>query len=100
MPRICIIGAGSAAFGSWISDLCVMKSAPGSTITMVDTNKDRLSAAYNVATRYVKELEVNISIEICDDRRQALKGADYVINTAFGGHDYTERMRGIGEKHG
>jgi alpha-galactosidase len=101
MPKIAIIGAGSAAFwGSWTRDLCVMKSAPGSTITLVDINKNRLDAAYNVATRYASELGVDIKFEKTDDRRQALKGADYVINTAFGGHEYTEEMRRVGEKHG
>jgi hypothetical protein len=44
--------------------------------------------------------ESQISFEKTDDRRQALKGADYVINTAFGGYDYTEKMRRLGEKHG
>jgi alpha-galactosidase/6-phospho-beta-glucosidase family protein len=101
MVKICIVGAGSAAFWlSWTRDLCVMKSAPGSTITLVDINKERLTAAYDVATRYAKELGVQISFEKTDNRREALKGADYVLNTAFGGHDYTEKMRRIGEKNG
>ena len=101
MPNICIIGAGSAAFwGSWTRDLCVMKSAPGSKITLVDINETRLNAAYDVATRYAGELGVDVSIKKTKDRREGLKGAQYVINTAFGGHDYTEEMRKVGERHG
>jgi alpha-galactosidase len=101
MAKICMIGAGSAVFwASWIRDLCVMESAPGSTITMVDINKERLDAAYSVATRYARELGAQVTIEKGDDRRQALRNADYVMNTAFGGHDYTEGMRRIGESNG
>jgi alpha-galactosidase len=100
--KICLIGAGSAVFWlTWIRDLCLMKSAPGSTFSLVDVNRDRLDAVYGLAGRYAKELNVDIKFEKTDDRRGALRGADYVINTAFpGSHDYTEHMRAIGEKHG
>lgn len=100
--KVCLIGAGSAVFWlTWIRDLCVMKCAPGSTFSLVDINQERLDAVYSLATRYAKELNVDINFEKYDDRRQGLVGADYVINTAFpGSHDYTETMRTIGEKHG
>jgi alpha-galactosidase/6-phospho-beta-glucosidase family protein len=100
--KICLIGAGSAVFWmTWVRDLCVMKSAPGSTFSLVDINKERLDAVYDLATRYANELGVDIKFEKGDDRREALIDADYVINTAFpGGHDYTENMRAVGEKHG
>lgn len=78
-----------------------MESAPGSTFSLVDVNEDRLEAAYGLAKRYASELGVNVKFEKSSDRRSALRGADYVINTAFpGGHDYTEKMRTIGEQHG
>jgi alpha-galactosidase len=100
--KVTIIGAGSAAFSiPSIRDLCIMESAPGSTFTLVDVNKERLDAAYGLATRYAKELGVEIKFEREMDRRKALQGADYVINTAFAsGHDYTEKMRAVGEQHG
>ncbi len=100
--KVTIIGAGSAAFSiPSIRDLCVMDSGPGSTFTLVDVNKDRLDAAYGLANRYATELGVEIKFEKEMDRRRALQGADYVINTAFAsGHDYTEKMRAVGEKHG
>ncbi len=100
--KIAIVGAGSAAFSiAWIRDLCVMASAPGSTFSLVDVNEDRLEAAYGLAKRYAKELGVDIHFEKSTDRRSAFQGAQYVINTAFpGGHDYTEKMRAIGEEHG
>ena len=55
--KVAIIGAGSAAFSiAWIRDLCIMKSAPGSTFSLVDVNEQRLDAAYGLAKRYAKEL--------------------------------------------
>jgi len=100
--KVAIIGAGSAAFSiAWIRDLCIMKSAPGSTFSLVDVNQERLDAAYGLAKRYASELGVQINFEKSTNRRKAIEGADYVINTAFqGGHDYTEKLRAIGEEHG
>lgn len=78
-----------------------MKSAPGATFSLVDVNENRLDAAYDLAKRYAAEVGVKINFEKSTDRRRAIRDADYVINTAFpGGHDYTEKMRAIGEEHG
>jgi alpha-galactosidase len=100
--KVTIIGAGSAVF--WMAmmrDLCLMESAPGATISLVDINKNRLDAVHDLGTRYAKEIGVDIKFEKGDDREAALKDADFVLNTALvGGHDYTERVRKIGEKHG
>jgi alpha-galactosidase len=101
MPNICIIGAGSAVFWSgWTRDLALMECAPGSKITLVEINKERMNAASDIANRYIKELGVDIKIERGEDRRKALEGADYVINTAFPGHDTMEKIKRIGEKNG
>ena len=40
-----------------------MKSAPGSTFSLVDVNEQRLDAAYGLAKRYAKELGVEIKFE-------------------------------------
>lgn len=100
--KICLVGAGSAVFWlTWIRDLCMMKSAPGSTFALVDINQERLDAVYGLAARYASELGVDIKLEKTTERKKALQGADFVINTAFpGSHDYTEKMRTIGEQHG
>ena len=61
--KITIVGAGSAVFWmSMIRDLTVMKSAPGSTISLVDINQGRLDAVYDLATRYAKEVGVDTSL--------------------------------------
>jgi alpha-galactosidase len=100
--KVTIIGAGSAVF--WMSmmrDLCLMESAPGATISLVDINRERLDAVYDLGTRYAREVGVDVKFEKGDDRATALKGSDFVLNTALvGGHDYTEKVRKISEKHG
>jgi alpha-galactosidase len=100
--KIAIIGAGSAVF--WLSltrDFCTMKSAPNSTFTLVDIDKDRLDAVYEIGGRYVQELGNGIKLEKTLDRRDALKDADFVVNTAMpGGHEHQEAMREVGIKHG
>src|SRR5580704_10498027 len=97
--KVTIIGAGSAVF--WMSmmrDLCLMESAPGATISLVDINKNRLDAVHDLGTRYAKEVGADIKFEKGDDRETALKGSDFVLNTALvGGHDYDEKLISIGE---
>ena len=100
--KIAIIGAGSAVF--WLSltrDFCTMKSAPGSTMTLVDINKDRLDAVHELGSRYIRDLGTDIKLEKTLDRRAAMRGADYVVNTAMpGGHEHQEAMRAVGQDHG
>jgi alpha-galactosidase len=100
--KVAIIGAGSAVF--WLSltrDFCTMKSAPGSTMTLMDINKDRLDAVYEIGARYIRELGTDIKLEKTLDRRAAMKDADFVVNTAMpGGHEHQEAMRAVGQKHG
>lgn len=100
--KVAIIGAGSAVF--WLSltrDFCTMKSAPGSTMVLVDIDKDRLDAVYEIGRRYIKDLHVDIKLEKSLDRRKAMEGADFVVNTAMpGGHEHQEAMRAVGIKHG
>ncbi|HYB03367.1 MAG TPA: alpha-glucosidase/alpha-galactosidase, partial [Nitrososphaerales archaeon] len=100
--KIAIIGAGSAVF--WLSltrDFCTMNSAPKSTFTLVDIDKDRLDAVYEIGGRYIQELGNGIKLEKTLNRREALKDADFVVNTAMpGGHEHQEAMRKVGIKHG
>jgi len=78
-----------------------MNSAPGSTFTLVDINKERLDAVYDLGSRYIKDLGTDIKLEKTLDRRVAIKGADFVVNTAMpGGHEHQEAMRNVGMKHG
>ncbi|RLF22416.1 MAG: alpha-glucosidase/alpha-galactosidase [Thermoprotei archaeon] len=82
--KICIIGAGSAVFSlSLIRDICSTPNLEGSTISLMDINKERLDAVYALCRRYADEVGMRLRIEKTMDRKEALKDADFVINTAL-----------------
>ena len=82
MTTISIIGAGSVVFtGRLIVDLCLTKSLHNSTVVLMDINKERLDIMYELAIRYSKETEANLVIKKTMDRREALEGSEFVVNT-------------------
>ena len=89
MSKVTIIGAGSGMFSlSLVKDICLTPGLRGSTITFMDINTDRLAAAFEVSRRYAQEAGAALRLEQTIDRRAALEGADFVINTALAeGHD-------------
>jgi len=102
MIKISIIGAGSVAWsGRVIRDLCLTPGLYGSTIVLMDIDEGRLKLIHAFARRYASEVEANLNFEKTTDRGEALREADFVVNTAMvGGHLYYEKMRAISEKHG
>jgi len=100
--KLGIIGAGSIVWSSTvIRDLCLTKGLFGSTVALMDINKERLDLTYRFAKRYASEIKADLKFEKTLDRREAIKDADFVINTAMaGGHQYYEKMRSISEKYG
>ncbi|MEM2303457.1 MAG: alpha-glucosidase/alpha-galactosidase [Candidatus Bathyarchaeia archaeon] len=102
MVKIAVIGAGSIAWSTTlIRDLCVTPSLWKSKISLMDINEERLNLCYSAARRYASEVKADLDFEKTTDRREAIREADFVINTAMaGGHQYYEKMREISEKHG
>jgi len=49
----------------------------------MDIDEDRLEGVYNLCRRYSEELGSRLSVEKTMDRREAMVGADFVINTAL-----------------
>jgi alpha-galactosidase len=100
--KIALIGAGSIAWGATlIRDLSDTQDLKGSTVVLMDVNQERLSLMYRLAKRYVQEVKSDIRGEHTSDRREAIRDADFVINTAMhGGHQYYEKMRSISEEYG
>jgi len=100
--RLAVIGAGSAQFSlGLVRDLCLTESLHGSTISLMDIDADRLDAVHNLARRYAEELGADLTIERTTNRSEALRDADFVINTALaGGHPQEEAERALGERHG
>jgi len=82
--KISVIGAGSAVFSlSLIKDICLTKNLDNSTVTFMDIDEKRLNCAYDLCVRYAQELKSKVKIEKTLDRAIALKGSDFVINTAL-----------------
>ncbi|MEM1581799.1 MAG: alpha-glucosidase/alpha-galactosidase [candidate division WOR-3 bacterium] len=101
MVYISIIGAGSVVFsGSFIRDLCLTKSLWGSTVTLMDIDKERLGVVHNLALRYKDEVKADLKIRATLDRKEALENADFVISTVkVGGYDSMEAERRISEQY-
>jgi alpha-galactosidase len=100
--KISIIGAGSAVFSMrLIRDICLTPSLQESTVCFMDINKERLHVVHTLARRYAQESQADLKLVSTTDRVQALRDADYVINTALiGGHHDVEQERLVEEAHG
>jgi alpha-galactosidase len=100
--KITIIGAGSGAFSlSMIRDICLTPNLAGSTISLMDINADRLEGAYAVCSRYADEIGFDLRIEKTLDRRAALDGADFVINTALAApHEWLRAGWDVARRYG
>jgi alpha-galactosidase len=100
--KITIIGAGSAQFSAGIvRDLCSCPGLRGSHVEFMDVDPRRLEMIRHLAERLSDELNAGLTFSGTTDRKAALKGADFVLNTAqVGGHEWTEAQRNLAEKHG
>lgn len=100
--KITLIGAGSAVFSlNLIRDICLTPNLAGSTISLMDIDADRLEAAYTLCRRYAAEVGIDLNLEKTTDRRQALAGADFVINTALvAGHQRLLDGLTLARQHG
>ncbi len=100
--QITIIGVGSAEFSAGlVTDLCVSPGLHGCHVVLMDIDQQRLDMVYRLAERITAELKVEMTLTKTTDRVDALKGADFVINTAqMGVHPWTEAQRSMAEKYG
>lgn len=102
MAKIAFIGAGSVVFTQEL--LGTILSYPelhGSTIALHDVDPRRLDAAELMARRISDTLQAKVTIQATLDRRTALEGADYVINTvAIGGLEATRLDHEIPARYG
>lgn len=100
--RLAVIGAGSAQFSlGLVRDVCLTDSLAGSTIVLMDVDRDRLDSTTELARRYAHELGKDLKFEKTTDRLKALEGAEFVINTALaGGHHREEMERALVQRCG
>lgn len=103
MIKIAIIGAGSIVFSSrLISDLVLAgRALPGAHVALMDVNEERLARVHRLATAYAEERGAGLTFVPTPSREEALRGADFVINTAFvPGYPRMEAERAVAERLG
>jgi alpha-galactosidase len=101
-PKITIIGAGSAVFSlSLVRDLCLTPSLRGSSVCFMDINSERLDAIHALCGRYARETGIELQLHKTTDRREALRGADVVVNAALvAGHQRLRAGWEVARKYG
>jgi alpha-galactosidase len=103
MAKIVLIGAGSHFFArNIITDILSYPELRDSTITLVGhVHKEPVDLVTAFARKMAKEQGFNTQIESSMDRREALKGADYVLAAIrVGGGTATTADRNIANKYG
>ena len=102
MAKIAIIGAGSIRFANQlIVDILSFPAMQGTTITLMDIDKDRLDVVRRVAERIISSGNHKATLECTLDRREALTGADYVlVSVMVGGYTTRELDVAIPMKYG
>jgi alpha-galactosidase len=91
MPKIVFIGAGSVTFTrQLVADLYRFDDLPALSIVLYDIDAERLEVARGTAVQVAERFGRPADISATLDRREALAGADFVINTIqVGGIDAT-----------
>jgi alpha-galactosidase len=86
-----MIGAGSVVFSRNLTgDILGVPEFKDATITYMDIDPERLEVAGNLCRKVAHALGAKPKIETTLDRKQALEGADFVINMVqIGGFDAT-----------
>ncbi len=82
MPKITLIGAGSAVFTrNLCSDILLAPALQHSTISLMDIDEARLAQARDLVQALIDGRSLPARVEATMDRREAVRGADYVVTT-------------------
>ncbi len=81
MPKVALIGAGSAVFAHRvITDILAIDGLDAGTFALVDLDSERLELIHEVAEQTIRSAEKPWAVEVAADRRSVLRGCDYVFN--------------------
>ncbi|MGZ4594380.1 MAG: alpha-galactosidase [Actinomycetes bacterium] len=81
-PTITFVGAGSVVFTrELLADLLAFPELADIRIVLHDIDRERLETAEAIARATSRELGVQPEVVALTDRRRALEGASYVVNT-------------------
>ena len=82
MPKITMIGAGSVVFTlNLLGDIFTFPELRESEIALMDIDEERLHIAEIMARNVAAKFDAHPTITAHADRKAALEGADYAINT-------------------
>jgi alpha-galactosidase len=99
--RITVIGAGSATFSlGLVKDICLTENLAGSQICFMDIDATRLELIHKLAERYVAELGGRLTFQSTTSRQEALRDADFIINTAGAEYGHMEEGLAMPRRHG
>ncbi|OQY32495.1 MAG: alpha-glucosidase [Spirochaetaceae bacterium 4572_59] len=78
--RIVLVGAGSAQFGlGMLGDIFSSSKLRESELVLLDINKETLNKVKEEALVFLKKQKLDYSIRATTDRKEAFKGADFII---------------------
>jgi len=102
MVKIALLGAGSMEFArSLLADLLTSPVLADAHLVLHDTDAERLATAFSLARSTAASTGSTVSITASANRREALMGADFVINQiAVGGFEAIRRDFDIPRKYG
>lgn len=91
MIKVALIGAGSVVFSKNLTgDILSYPEFGHATLAYMDIDEERLRVGANLCRKVAKTLGATPTIQATTDRREALTGADFVINMVqIGGFDST-----------
>jgi len=99
--KICVIGAGSTYTPELVEGLIERASVlPVRELALVDINRERLEILGEMARRMFRAAGQDVPVTTTDDRRQAIDGADFVLNQIrVGGQAARIRDEKTGRRH-
>lgn len=91
MIKVAMIGAGSVVFSKNLTgDILSFPEFKNATFTYMDIDAERLQVGADLSRKLARALNTSPTIEATLDRKEALRGADFVINMVqIGGFDST-----------
>src|SRR4029077_6152779 len=82
MPKVTMVGAGSAVFARQIiTDILAVDGLDNGTFALVDVDPKRLGLARAIAQKLVELSGKAWKVEASTDRTEMLAGTDYVVNS-------------------
>src|SRR5262252_28002 len=82
MPKVTMVGAGSAVFARQIiTDVLAVDGLDGGEFALVDIDATRLDLARRIAEKLVELSGKKWGVEASTDRTEVLAGTDYVVNS-------------------